>query len=459
MKNVNKYLFVIPGILYFSLAFAQKQTAPEGSTPKDFAIPGKKTNTLSNGLKSTIVQYGDIPKVNISLVIKTGNIHEGPNEIWLADLTGEMVKQGTKKDNFKILAEKVAAMGGDININVGPDQFAISGSVLSEFAPAFINVIADLIINPALPASELPRLKDDLKRQLTYQKSVPQTQAQEKFAQAIYKDHPYGTLFPTEKMIDSYTLSMVKGFYDKNFGAKRSVIYVVGKYDEAAVNTAINKAFRGWRGGPDVYYPPVNPVTKQDTIIVDRKNAPQTTIILGLPSVVPQSNDYVPYLITNSVLGGSFGSRITSNIREDKGYTYSPRSVIQNRHNTSVWYEQADVTSENTVAALREIEKEINRLQHEIPTKEELQGFQNYEAGIFVLRNSSPAGIIGQLNFLDQNNLPDSYLADLVKNMHKVTPEQVSEIARKYLKYENMTVVLVGDKESINKQVTTKKGF
>ena len=132
---------------------------------------------------------------------------------------------------------------------------------------------------------------------------------------------------------------------------------------------------------------------------------------------------------------------------------------MQNRHNTSVWYEQADVTSENTVAALREIEKEINRLQHEVPTKEDLQGFQNYEAGIFVLRNSSPAGIIGQLNFLDQNNLPDSYLADLVKNMHKVTPEQVSEIARKYLKYENMTLVLVGDKESINKQVITKKGF
>jgi len=320
-------------------------------------------------------------------------------------------------------------------------------------------VIADVIINPAFPASELPRLKDDLKRQLIYQKSVPQSQAQEKFAQAIYKDHPYGTLFPTEQMIDNYTLPMVKGFYDKNFGAKRSVIYVVGKFDEAAVNAAIEKAFSKWRGGPDVYYPPVTPVTKLDTIIVDRKKAPQTTIILGLPSVVPQNKDYVPYLITNSVLGGSFGSRITSNIRENKGYTYSPRSVIQNRHNTSVWYEQADVTSDNTIAALHEIEKEINRLQHEPPSKEELQGFQNYEAGVFVLRNSSPAGIIGQLNFLDQNNLPDSYLADLVKNMHNVTPEQVSAIAKNYLKYENMTVVMVGDKESITKQITTKKGF
>jgi len=459
MKNITKYFLAISCILSGSLLFAQKQTPPEGGTPKDFLVPGKKTKALTNGLKTATVQYGDIPKVNISLIIKTGNVHEGPNETWLADLTGEMIKQGTKKDNFQALAQKVAAMGGDINVNVGPDQVVVSGAVLSEFAPDFIKVIADVIINPAFPANELQRLKDDLKRQLTYQKSVPQTQAQEKFAQAIYKGHPYGTLFPTEQMIDGYTLPMVKGFYDKNFGAKRSVIYVVGKFDEAAVNASIEKAFSKWKSGPDVFYPPVNPVTKLDTIIVDRKKAPQTTIILGLPSVVPQSKDYVPYLITNSVLGGSFGSRITSNIRENKGYTYSPRSVIQNRHNTSVWYEQADVTSDNTIAALHEIEKEINRLQHEAPSKEELQGFQNYEAGVFVLRNSSPAGIIGQLNFLDQNNLPDSYLADLVKNMHSVTPEQVSDIARKYLQYDKMTVVLVGDKESIGKQVTTKKGF
>jgi len=459
MKNINNYFLVILAVLSFTFADAQKQTPPEGGTPKDFTVPGKNTKTLANGLKRTTVQYGNTPKVNISLVVKTGNVHEAPDEIWLSDLTGEMIKQGTSKLNFKALAEKVAAMGGDITINVGPDQTAISGSVLSEFAAAFINVIADVVMNPALPASDLQRLKDDLKRKLNFQKSVPQSQAQEKFSQAIYKDHPYGTLFPTEKMLDSYTLQMVKGFYDKNFGAKRTVIYVVGKFDEAAVNTAIDKSFSKWRVGPDVSYPAVEPVTKQDTIIVDRKSAPQTTVILGLPSVVPQSPDYVPYLMTNSVLGGSFGSRITSNIREDKGYTYSPRSVIQNRHGTSVWYEQADVTSDNTIASLREIEKEINRLQHEVPTREELKGFQNYEAGVFVLRNSSPAGIIGQLNFLDQNDLPDGYLSDLVKNLYKVTPEQVSEMARKYLKYENMTVVLVGDKESIGKQVTAKKGF
>jgi zinc protease len=162
-------------------------------------------------------------------------------------------------------------------------------------------------------------------------------------------------------------------------------------------------------------------------------------------------------IVTNSLLGGSFGSRITSNIRENKGYTYSPYSSIQTRHGVAVWYEQADVTSEHTIASLEEIRKEITRLQNEPPSKQELQGIQNYEAGIFVLRNSSPGGIINQLNFIDQQGLDDSYLTNLVKNMYSVTPEKVSEITKNYFKYGNMTVVLVGDKDGIEKQSGGKR--
>ena len=459
MKIIKRSLVALLALSTITAAYAQKETPPPGSTPKDFTLPGKKEKSLANGLKINMVKYGDVPKVNINLIIKTGNVHEAANEVWLADLTGDMMKQGSKTINFKELAKKVAAMGGDINVGVGPDQFTISGAVLSEFAPAFIGAVADIVMNPAFPAGEIERLKDDLKRQLTYQKSVPQSQAQEKFNQAMFKNHPYGRYFPTEKMLDSYTLAMVKDFYNKNFGAKRSVIYVVGNFDEAAVNTAIDKAFSKWKPGPAVSYPPVAAASTRDTLIIDRKDAPQTTVMLGLPVLTPKDKDYLAQSITNSLLGGSFGSRITRNIREDKGYTYSPFSTIQNRQGASIWYEQADVTSEHTVSAIREIEKEVKKLQADPPSKEELLGIQNYAAGIFVLQNSSPGGIIGQLNFLDQYGLDDSYLTDRVKNIYKITPEKVTEIAKNYLKYENMTFILVGDKQSINTQVHSKKGF
>ncbi|HWJ91190.1 MAG TPA: pitrilysin family protein, partial [Flavisolibacter sp.] len=380
---MKKSLIYILGFLFVILTdnvIAQKQTPPAGGKARDFKLSEKNTQSYSNGLKSTLVHYGNLPKATISLIIKTGNIHEGKDQVWLADLTGRMLREGTSKMNFATLSKKAAMMGGSLNVAVGPTQTTITGSVLSEYAPDFIKLVSDLVQQPAFPASELDRLKSDMKRRLITQKAVPQAQAQEQFFEAIFKDHPYGNIFPTEEMINSYTLQMVKDFYDQNFGAKRSVLYVVGNFDDKAVKAAVNASLTQWKPGPDVLYPPVNPVAAADTMVVDRKAAPQTTLMVGLPVVTPTNKDYVPLLVTNSLLGGSFGSRITSNIRENKGYTYSPFSSVLNRKGASIWYEQADITSEHTVDALSEIEKEIKRLQVQPPTQEELSGIQNYEA-------------------------------------------------------------------------------
>ena len=355
--------------------------------------------------------------------------------------------------DYKTISKKVAAMGGDINVGVGPDQTFITANVLSEFAPDVIKLMSDMIMNPKFPESEIQRLKDDLKRNLVVQKEVPQQQAQEKFRQAIYGDHSYGQFFPTEKMIDTYTVDMVKGFYDKNFGAKRTVIYVAGKFDESATTRSIDDSFKGWKEGPEVSYPPAEQIKTNKVSIIDRPNAPQTTVIIGLPTLTPKSENVVALQVTNAILGGSFSSRITTNLREDKGFTYSPFSTVQNNKGVSLWYEQADVTSANTGESLQEIAKEINRLQKEKPSETELNGIKNYMAGLFVLQNSSPGGIIGQLNFLDLHELNDSYLTNRVQNIHAVTPEMVSKMAQENFRYENMTVVLVGDKKLLDKQM------
>jgi len=432
---------------------AQKQQPPVGSQPKDFKLPSRKTNQLDNGLRSVMVQYGAVPKAEVQLIIKTGNIHEGPNEVWLADLTGLMMKEGTTTMDFEAISKKVAAMGGQIDLFAGMDQVTISGSVLSEFVPSLIEVIADIVINPAFPANDIDRLKTDLKRQLAVQKSEPQSLAVERFFGIVYKDHPYGRYFPTEAMIDSYTLEKTKEFYNKNFGAKRSVIYVAGKFDEKAAEKAVKESFAKWKTGPEISFPPATPTRTNEIAMIDRKDAPQSTIMLGIPTLTPKDKDYVALQVTNSLLGGSFGSRITSNIREDKGYTYSPFSTIQNRKGVSVWYEQADVTSEQTGASLQEIAKEVKKLQNEVPTKDEVEGIQRYMAGTFVLQNSSPSGIISNLNFIDLHELDESYLTDRVKNIYAVSPEKVSQITKDHFKYENMTLVLVGDKKLLQQQI------
>lgn len=269
----------------------------------------------------------------------------------------------------------------------------------------------------------------------------------------MYPGHAYGRMFPTEDMIESYTLEDIKAFYQANVGAKRSHLYAVGMMNEGQLENAVREAFNSWQAGPEVSYPEAQPASSPNFSLTDRSGAPQSTIMLGLPVIDPKDPDYVKLMITNTLLGGSFGSRITSNIREDKGYTYSPRSTINTRRGSSLWYEVADVTTEHTGASLAEISKEINRLKNEAPSEEELEGIQNYQAGVFVLQNSSPSGIASQLAFLDIYDLPEDYLTKMVERIHAVTPEDVQQMTDKYLDYDNMSLVVVGDKAKIEEQL------
>jgi predicted Zn-dependent peptidase len=246
----------------------------------------------------------------------------------------------------------------------------------------------------------------------------------------------------------------VRSFYQQNFCAGRTHVYVAGVFDAGKMEEAIRKAFADWqRGTPPVVNIP-SPSSKRMIYLVDRPGAPQSTIYLGLPVLDPSKPDYRAMLVTNALLGGSFASRITSNIREQKGYTYSPFSTVSPRYRDAYWLQVADVSTAVTGASLKEIFYEIDRLRTTPPAEEELKGIQNYLAGVFVLQNSSPEGIIGQISFLDLHNLPERYIKEAVKDIYAVTPEKVRSLTDEYIRPQDMTIVIVGDKQKIEKQVT-----
>ena len=450
-----KKLIILLVALAFSHTFIaqEKETPPQGGTPKGFTLPKKEVIELDNGLKLVLIPYGAIPKATINISIKTGNIHEKENETWLSDLTVDLMKEGSQTLSSKDISNKMAGMGGNLNMGVTPHTTNLSTSVLSNFSDDAITLMSDVLLHPKWPEGELTRLKNDRKRNLEISLSQPQSQASRDFYATIYPNHAYGRIYPKAEQIDGYSIENIKNFYNTNFGAQRTTIYVVGKFNKSEVEKAVRTAFKDWKKGPEESYPIATAATDGVVKIVDRPGAPQSTILYGLPVVDPSNPDYTALDVTNSILGGSFGSRITSNIREDKGYTYSPSSNIDTNYKSGVWYESAAVTTEFTGASLSEINKEIYRLQNEAPTKEELDGIKNYESGLFVLQNSTPNGIIGQLNFLDVHDLNDDYLKNRVQDILAVTPEQVQEMTKKYIKPENMTLIVVGDKEKIENQV------
>lgn len=451
---MKKHLYILMFCFsVVSVVAQEKEEPPKGGEPKDFNLPEKEVITYDNGLELVMIPYGSIPKANIQVVVKTGKIHEAEDEIWLSGLVGDLLKEGSTTKSSSEIADEMAGMGGNLNVGVGLHAVNINTSVLYEFAPDAISLIADVLKNPLWPESELRRLKNDMNRSLSVSLSSPQSQASRDFYAHFYTDHAYGRVFPTEEQIEAYTIEDVRNFYDENFNAGSTTIYVAGTFDRDQVQNAVENHFADWREGTPSAYVVAIPTTEKNVVIIDRPGAPQSTIMLGLPVIDPSNEDYVALEVTNSLLGGSFASRITSNIREDKGYTYSPRSLVDARYKTGLWYEMADVTTEFTGESIKEILNEINRLQQEPPTPEELEGIVNYESGLFVLRNSTPGGIINQMIFLDMHGLDDSYLKNKISRMKELTPEDIQDITTKYIRPEDLTLVVVGDKSVIESQV------
>lgn len=453
MKKLG-LLAIVGSILGIAPAVAQKQAPPEGGPPKAFTVPANETYTLPNGMKVTLVPYGIIPKAAISLAVDAGEINEGVGRVGMANLTTDLMKEGTEKLSAQQVAEAAASMGSTLEIHAGKDQTKLGIDVLQEFAPDAVKLLADVAQHPRLPQSEIDRLKNDALRQIALQNSQPQTIALVRFRKILYGDHPYAIVVPTEADIKKLTIQDAKDFYTGNFGAQRAHLYVAGKFDVAAVKKAISESFANWSKGP-AHLENV-PVLKPQHIldVTDRPGTPQSTLIVGLPVPPATSPDTISLLVTNAILGGSFNSRITANIREAKGYTYSPRSEISRRYHDGYWAESADVTTQFTGPSLKEIFAEITRMQKEPVTEPELKGIQNYLSGVFVIQNSSRSALIGQLENVDFQGLGENYLKTYVAKVNAVTPAVVQKMTQGYIKPEEMTIVVVGDKAKIADQLT-----
>lgn len=437
-----------------ALSFGQqKEQPPEGGPPKPFHLPQTEDFTLANGLRVTLVPYGVVPRVAIRAFVSAGGVDESANQVWLSRLTGLLMKEGTQARSAEQVAQEAADAGGQLEIEPGVEFTTIGGVALSDHATQFLALVADVLRNPLLPAAEVSRLKADLARELAIAKTQPDELARERFLQALYPDSPYGRLFPTDSGLHGYTVEDAQAFYRANFSPARTHLYVAGKLDPGLRQT-IQTAFAGWPKGPKPSSVSARAVKARSFAIVDRPGAAQSTLYIGLSVADPTSPDYIALDVTNALLGGSFGSRITSNIREQKGYTYSPRSQIGTRIHLAYWVESADVTTSVTGPSLKEIFYEIDRLRKEPPSGQELKGIQAYLAGLFVLRNTiSPDAVIGQLHFVDSQGLSRSFLSEYVQKVVAVKPQDVQGMTEKYLVPDKMAIVVVGDKSKIADQV------
>jgi predicted Zn-dependent peptidase len=420
-------------------------------------VPARRTFSLPNGLQVTLIPYGRVPKVAIELEVRTGVIDEGPQDVSLSQVTTDMLLEGTVTRSPQDVSRQAADMGGSVYANGGAETVSVGGEVLSEHASAFVTLVADVVRHPRMAEADLKRTLDKHVRDNAIALAQPGTLAQKTFREMTYGNHPFARTFPAENVLRAFTVARVRDFHTRNFGATRSHLYVSGVFDARAVERAVRDAFGDWAAGAAATVNPPTPAARRQLQLVDRPASVQSSIWMGVPVASPRDSDWVAMNVADALLGSSFGSRITTNIREDKGYTYSPFSFLWTRKGSSMWVEVADVTTNVTGASLTEIFKEMERLRTEAPPSSELDGIKRNMAGVFTIQNSSRSGLIGQLQFSDMHGLGDDYLKTYVKKVLAVTPEEVRATAQKRLDPSRVSVAIVGDKKVVDPQLGTLK--
>lgn len=428
-------------------------TRPAVGRPPAWRLPPREELELEGGLGMTLAAVGAVPKATLRLVTGAGAVREGPGETWLSQFAARYLKEGTAGRSAAALADHVAGLGGELHVDVDDDTLLLEVRVLSEFAPAAAELLAEVVRMPALPEEALERLRADLGRQLELARSEPGWVTLALFREALFGDHPYGCVLPEATEVEGLSLAGVRDFLARALRASGSRLYVAGRFDAGAVRAAAERALGGWDTPPVVGAPLPEPSYERVIRLVDRPGAPQSTIHLGLPVPRPAHEDFVPLMVADAMLGGSFMSRITTNIRERKGYTYSPRSSISALREATYWLEAADVTTAVTGASLEEIFAEIDRLGAEPPPADELAGIQNYVAGVQLMRVATAPGLLSVLSFIDLHGLGEEWAQSFVERVYSVTPAAVQRVVAEHLRPAATTIAVTGDAEQIRDQL------
>jgi zinc protease len=449
-------LFVLIFLLAANPVFLAPPVAAQSGQPtigprKPIILPQTSSFTLENGLVVTLAPFGATPKMSATLVLRSGVLDEN-GLVGVADMTAALMNEGSAGLSAPDVARRAADMGASVGTSAGMEAISVSVDGLSEFAPQLIQLLADAALKPNMPASELPRLQADVNRNFMIELATPSSLASKTFGRMIYPGHPFGDTLMTPDRVARFSLDNIKAYYDRAFVANRARLYLAGQFDPAAVEQAIRSGFSAWAKGSAPVLNPPQIANKTAVTLVDQMDAPQTVVIMGLPAAPVGSPDQIAQNVMDELLGGAFFSRITRNIREDKGYTYTPSTAIADRYKVSTWQFQADIATGVTGAAISEVLKEMDQLRKTPPSDDELQRVKNYMTGTFILGAASRQGMIRRLSTLDFHEQPYARLSSYTADVEAVTGADIKRVATAVLKPERLSVAAVGDIRKIKPQ-------
>ena len=450
-------------ILILSLAaLAQKQQPLPKELPpygplKPFTQPAVQASKLANGLTVWLVPEPGFPKVAFTVAVRGGLSVDPADRPGLASLLTDVLTQGTKTRTSRQIAEEMQGAGGDISASSRADSIFVQAEVLASRTDAALAVLADLLQNATFPEDEFEIARSNAADSLRAQEASPGFLGNRALYKALFGDHPYGTISATQASLAALTPADLRREYARRFRPDQALLVCVGDFDPARMNAAIQASLGKWTApaGEAVPAPPAPPTSSPHAMFtLARPHSVQTTLMVAILGPARSSPDYAAVRVANAIYGGMFGSRVIRNVREDKGYSYSPFSFVTTRRTTGVIISQADVRNPVTGASLNELTYELNRMATTEPTEDELNTAHRFLVGNRAISLQSRASVASQLAALWVDGLPPDELGRESERFEKVTAKDVAEVGRKYFPAERATVVAVGEQHVIGSQLT-----
>ncbi len=403
---------------------------------------------LSNGVEVIVVANDKLPRVSFSLQLDVDPKLEG-DKAGVVDLTGQLMRRGTKSRSKIQLDEEIDFIGASLNTS-GTGVFASS---LTKHQDKLLNLMSDVLLNSTFNEDELEKLKKQTVSGLATQKDDPNAIAGNVGGVLNYgRNHPYGEI-TTEETVNNITRDDCVEYYKTYFRPNTTRLVIVGDVDAKALKGQLEEYFGDWEKGkvPKSEYEMPNAPKAAEVAFVDKPGAVQSVINITYPvDYKPGSPDAIKARVMNTILGGGgFSARLMQNLREDKAYTYGSYSSLNSDELVGEFTASASVRNEVTDSAVIEILYEMKRMRDEKVPQDDLNKILNKLTGSFSRALERPETVAQFAQNIEKYNLPKDYYKNYLKNLRAVTVDDIQAMAKKYLKPENAHILVVGSKDDV----------
>ncbi|MGW4295125.1 M16 family metallopeptidase [Micromonospora chersina] len=414
-------------------------------------LPQQAERTLDNGLTVIAVRRSAIPLVELRLWMPFGRTH-----LARGGMLAQTLLSGTETHTATQLAAELQKVGGGLSAGVDPDRLMLSGASLVTGLDRMLELLADVLTGAIYPADWVETERDRLVDRIQVAQSQPAHLARTALLKRIYGRHPYAVQTPEPDQVRAVKPPVLRRLHTERVHPAGAVLVLVGDVRPERALDVAERALSGWQGdGQPADLPPAPPLEPGPLLLVDRPGSVQSSLRIALPAVPRTHPDHAALQLANLVFGGYFSSRWVENIREDKGYTYGPHSLVEHSVAGSVLVAAAEVATEVTAPALLETLYELGRLATVPPKPDELEQARQYALGTLQLGMSTQAGLASLTSAYAGNGLRLDFLAEHAARLAAATVDDVTAAAARYLAPAQAVTVVLGDAERVADSLAT----